>query len=60
MKIGDVVTFKSGGAKMTIIRINPDSVACAWFETEKQQINAFPKEALMIIDQNPSIDKKKE
>lgn len=57
-KIGDVVTLKSGGEKMTIIddktslNFTPgdsfdEEYKCSWFEAKKLKFAFFPKDAIM-------------
>jgi uncharacterized protein YodC (DUF2158 family) len=48
--VGTIVTFKSGGPKMTILGIiNSDTVYCGWFTAEgKHEKNSFPKTVLQI------------
>lgn len=35
IKVGDVVSIKSGGSRMTVEKITGDSVECAWFEKDQ-------------------------
>ncbi len=59
-KIGDVVTLKSGGEKMTIVNDKigidltlgsgfNDKYECSWFENNKLKFDDFPQEALIKI-----------
>ena len=33
--VGDVVQLKSGGASMTVERVDGDDMSCVWFEGKK-------------------------
>jgi uncharacterized protein YodC (DUF2158 family) len=52
--IGAIVELKSGGPKMTVIYVGPDSmtkapiVECTWFDGANQMNGSFPPDALQI------------
>ena len=55
---GDIVRLKSGGPKMTVIGITPQSagwgaeaINCKWFPTnEKPETDSFPRSALELAN----------
>ena len=47
LKVGDTVVLKSGGPKMTIVRVSDDKVEAVWFDDDADVQNAeFPHQAL--------------
>jgi uncharacterized protein YodC (DUF2158 family) len=46
-RVGDVVTLRSGGTRMTIEHIDGDQVACTWFEGKKLERATFVAGALV-------------
>jgi uncharacterized protein YodC (DUF2158 family) len=40
-QVGDVVTLKSGGVRMTVEKIEEDGVSCIWQEANKTQRETF-------------------
>lgn len=52
--VGDIVQLKSGGPKMTVMRVGPKVpraspvVFCAWFDGTKKFEGDFPPDALEI------------
>ena len=53
-KKGDVVRFKSGGPRMTILAINGSEITCQWFDDKKiVQSQEFEPEQLMKEDDKP-------
>lgn len=55
LKIGDVVTLKSGGPKMTIEDLNEYSTgykaSCSWFNGSKRENELFAPEALKLAEE---------
>jgi uncharacterized protein YodC (DUF2158 family) len=50
-KVGDVVTLRSGGPKMTVHEVNPRGrprIACVWFEAGYKRADEFPADTLML------------
>lgn len=52
-KIGDIVTLKSGGPKMTVTRIGKDHLdrweaGTTWFAGSKNEHGTFPVETLVL------------
>lgn len=39
--VGDVVQLKSGGASMTVEKVDGDVISCVWFEGKKAQKETF-------------------
>ncbi|MFZ7157744.1 YodC family protein [Avibacterium gallinarum] len=56
IKVGTVVQLKSGGPLMTVISDKEDEkILCKWFDHNKSNEEAFPKEALDIYQENSSL-----
>ena len=49
MKVGNVVTLKSGGPDMTIVQVDSDSMACHWFEGSVLRMNSYHEDALVVV-----------
>jgi len=52
LKVGMIVKLKSGGPKMTIVRIDTSiksSIVCEWFSGSKCEAGAFAPESLEIV-----------
>ncbi len=50
LKVGDTVILKSGGPKMTIVKISDDKVEAIWFDEKVDVQNAeFPPQALTEV-----------
>jgi uncharacterized protein YodC (DUF2158 family) len=54
-KPGDVVVLRSGGPKMTVMRVGKDSfdapsLLCVWFEGTKREEGRFHADALKFAD----------
>lgn len=54
-KVGDVVQLKSGGPKMTVVRVDAGAdsrqrlIECQWFTSEmRPEKAAFPEDALAL------------
>ena len=45
--VGDVVTLKSGGPRMTVVSIDDERCACIWFSGEELRKETFPRNALI-------------
>lgn len=41
LKLGDLVTLKSGGPVMTVCELKEDKIMCEWFNRE-DKINIYP------------------
>jgi uncharacterized protein YodC (DUF2158 family) len=41
-KTGDIVALKSGGPDMTVRSVDPDGVACDWFEGKRPRKASYP------------------
>lgn len=54
MNIGDVVTLKSGGPKMTVVSktslSDVPNMNCSWFEGPMLYTGSFPQEALRLTE----------
>jgi uncharacterized protein YodC (DUF2158 family) len=46
LKVGDVVSYNSGGHLMTIISIDENSVTCVWSVKGDAKSKSYPAEAL--------------
>jgi uncharacterized protein YodC (DUF2158 family) len=44
--VGDVVQLKSGGASMTVEKVDGDDISCVWSEGKKVQKATFSSGAL--------------
>jgi uncharacterized protein YodC (DUF2158 family) len=53
-KIGDVVQLKSGGPKMTVVRIDqsPKRIICEWFAGDKREVAGFNFGTLSKVPQD--------
>jgi uncharacterized protein YodC (DUF2158 family) len=58
MKVGDIVTLKSGGSNMTIVSINPNCISCHWSEKGIMHKNDYTEDALVVIIPTDSINKR--
>ena len=45
-EVGDVVTLRSGGTRMTVEQIDGERVSCTWFEGKKLERSTFTAGAL--------------
>lgn len=45
-KVGDVVSLKSGGAKMTVEAVSPDLISCAWNDGKRAYREQYAPETL--------------
>jgi uncharacterized protein YodC (DUF2158 family) len=44
---GAIVMLKSGGPKMTVTKVNKDTVNCVWFDSDgRQHTGEFPIDAI--------------
>ena len=48
--IGDVVTLKSGSPRMTVIKVDGDTVTCSFFRNGAITSSDFPTQALEPLD----------
>lgn len=49
LKVGDVVTLKSGGPKMTVSDKEGDDFFCIWFDGDQKKRDVFPKDTIKIF-----------
>jgi uncharacterized protein YodC (DUF2158 family) len=49
LKLGDVVTLKAGGPKMTVYAVGND-VSCKWFDGNELKYGGFIKEELEKVE----------
>jgi uncharacterized protein YodC (DUF2158 family) len=57
VKVGDVVSYNSGGHLMTVISIDENSVTCVWSVKGDAKSKSYPAEALKKADGScPSIN----
>lgn len=40
-ELGDVVTLKSGGQRMTVEEVDGDDISCVWFDGATKKIDQF-------------------
>ena len=52
--VGDIVQLKSGGPKMTVISVGPDSIWATWFAGSKNERAKFPPVSLQAVKDEPS------
>jgi len=48
-KVGDIVQLLSGGPKMTVHRIERDSIQCHWFAGSKLESGWFAPQTLKAV-----------
>jgi uncharacterized protein YodC (DUF2158 family) len=51
---GAVVTLKSGGPKMTVVKVNENAISCMWFTGETKyealQAGGFSAASLVVVE----------
>lgn len=56
--IGDVVTLKSGGPKMTVSEINGNEVTCTWFDAATTELKTHVFKARTLEKDDDELDDK--
>jgi len=49
IKIGDVVKLKSGGKKMTVVKVHNENIICWYFFGDTIRANPLPPECLKKV-----------
>lgn len=48
-KVGDVVTLRSEGCRMTVEKVEENEVSCVWFEVSTLHYQSFDKKVIKKV-----------